>query len=278
MRTGLKRRATARPGTQKEEESAEPSQRKPVGEAPHKRFKALFEGTLGSGEIISIDENAESAQPPPPAPESARTAKVTFNSQTFGSKRKAGELLNIDEEDEDEGGSATSNKKRRTDSPIFPDPQSVESLGNSGGSEPRSQSQSQSQPRVKAEASQNPKVKAGGAIHGSTKEPDQEPQFLQALASRTKTKSKEDQFDREFNRLRIAVPDKKAKVEEELAVWNEVEHDPAVRGNFMVIEYCDLVRKDKGSKAAGKRPEWNGMTNFKKFKKVRRAFLSMVFD
>ncbi|KAG8927210.1 hypothetical protein FRC01_007834 [Tulasnella sp. 417] len=103
-------------------------------------------------------------------------------------------------------------------------------------------------------------------------EPDQDRHFLQALASRTKTKSKEDDFDREFNQLRIAVPDKNKvendRLRKEMAVWNELEHDPNVRGNFMVVEYCDEVfRPSGGSRAKTFNGAWNGQPNFKKFKK-----------
>ncbi|KAF9518667.1 hypothetical protein BS47DRAFT_225433 [Hydnum rufescens UP504] len=104
---------------------------------------------------------------------------------------------------------------------------------------------------------------------------DTAPQFLQALASMKKGKRKEDEFDREFNNLRITLPksgpgadlEKEKDRKEEMQAFDALEKDMNLRGNFMVvIESDDILRKDGGRKESTPVVE-NGKPNFKKFKK-----------
>jgi hypothetical protein len=107
-------------------------------------------------------------------------------------------------------------------------------------------------------------------------QPDRDENFLKALASTKKGKKKEDQYDRDFNELRVAKPTQahlKAAVgvEEDLEAWNTIEKDMDIRGNFMVVmqEIEPRVSREPedGTYRVG-RSEWVGRPDFKKFKRV----------
>ncbi|KAJ4490470.1 hypothetical protein J3R30DRAFT_3422083 [Lentinula aciculospora] len=109
--------------------------------------------------------------------------------------------------------------------------------------------------------------KALGALPG---EPDTDPGFLKAVASTKRGKKTEDDFDREFNKLKISKPELdrgKENPEDQWAILDDFSSDQNIRGNFMVIVEMDVYRDcflDKRSIATN--PEWDGQPNFKKFK------------
>jgi hypothetical protein len=99
--------------------------------------------------------------------------------------------------------------------------------------------------------------------------------FLQAI-SKAKGKKAIDQFDKEFNQLRLAKPGTKAGTNVVKAnVWDAThpdygivsEFDDDMTGNFITIVKRDLFRKDLGQKRVEVLDD--GKPNFKKFKKVR---------
>ncbi|GJJ14274.1 hypothetical protein Clacol_008538 [Clathrus columnatus] len=122
----------------------------------------------------------------------------------------------------------------------------------------------------------NKKTKAKGAAPGK---PDTDPSFLMAMASLKRGKRTEDDFDREFNQLRISKPklaDGGSKENE--APWNlngvdDFERDIGIRGNFMQIVEMDVWRGNQSrsqrssERYQGERVDWEGRQNFKKFKK-----------
>jgi hypothetical protein len=110
----------------------------------------------------------------------------------------------------------------------------------------------------------------------SQAQPDRDENFLKALAS-TKKGKKEDQYDRDFNELRVAKPTQahmKAAVadEEDLEAWDRIEKDMDIRGNFMIVmqEIEPRVPREpeEVEPRRGGRPEWVGRPDFKKFKRV----------
>lgn len=112
-----------------------------------------------------------------------------------------------------------------------------------------------------------------GAVAGK---PDTDAAFLKAIASTKRGKKTEDDFDREFNNLKISKPGlvDNPDPEEEWAVLAEFGDDSGLRGNFMTIVEMDLYRKDDD--AAQQRTinhSWDGKPNFKKFKTARMIFL-----
>ncbi|CAG8657447.1 6579_t:CDS:2, partial [Acaulospora colombiana] len=62
---------------------------------------------------------------------------------------------------------------------------------------------------------------------------DSDEKYLTALATWKKGRKKEDQFDREFNNLKIAKPDRLVELDVEMEAWQMMPKDMDVRGNFM---------------------------------------------
>ena len=123
---------------------------------------------------------------------------------------------------------------------------------------------------------------------------DTDENFLRAVNSTKRGKKLEDDFDREFNLLKIAKPKKAGAVvvgtaaangsagapeaAAAVAPWDAIDDfgDVGIRGNFMVVVEMDIQRGSaKPASAAltntndAAHPEWIGRPNFKKFKTVR---------
>ncbi|KAF8556710.1 hypothetical protein OG21DRAFT_579111 [Imleria badia] len=97
---------------------------------------------------------------------------------------------------------------------------------------------------------------------------DTDPVFLTALASRKGKKTTEDDFDREFNNLRLSKPE--VHREEEAKAWEILgDFDTEarnLRGNFMVVIDLDVFHRNSSYVAATR--SYDGRPNFKKFKKA----------
>jgi hypothetical protein len=130
---------------------------------------------------------------------------------------------------------------------------------------------------------------------------DTDENFLRAVNSTKRGKKHEDDFDREFNMLRITKPKAKNKNnnddddDADLAVsnttvaaapWDEIDDfgDAGIRGNFMVIVEMDVERGSSAKPVLFSRtnesahPEWIGRPNFKKFKSVCILFSLFASD
>jgi hypothetical protein len=101
-------------------------------------------------------------------------------------------------------------------------------------------------------------------------------EFLQAVTKARKGAKALDDFDQEFNALKIAKPKKNGATKvygaglfDPSRIYNSVlDLDTDVTGNFIKIERVNLFRKDKKQDRAVNQ-DWAGRPNFKKFKKVR---------
>lgn len=117
-----------------------------------------------------------------------------------------------------------------------------------------------------AQASRNNfKQRRAGAPTGN---PDTDAAFLKALASTKRGKRTEDNFDREFNQLKISKPEiEREDAQDQYALLAEFGDDANIRGNFMVVVELDVLQQNKRthSSYAG---QWKGKPNFKRFKKV----------
>ena len=121
---------------------------------------------------------------------------------------------------------------------------------------------------------------------------DTDENFLKAVNSTKRGKKHEDNFDREFNQLRITKP-RNVNVdtigsgntvtgvpEADVAPWDAIDDfgDVGIRGNFMVVVEMDIQRGASAKPAPTSRnndvahPEWAGKPNFKKFKMVWMLF------
>jgi hypothetical protein len=124
---------------------------------------------------------------------------------------------------------------------------------------------------------------------------DTDENFLRAVNSTKRGKKREDDFDREFNQLRITKPKKTDRLDstatttatahatgasEAVAVapWDAIDDfgDDGIRGNFMVVVEMDIERGGNAKPVPparinddGTHPEWIVRPNFKKFKTVR---------
>jgi hypothetical protein len=103
------------------------------------------------------------------------------------------------------------------------------------------------------------------------RKPDQDVAFLRAVATKKRGKKNEDQFDREFNNLRISKPDvEEEEREQDYDILADFGDDSGMRGNFMVVVEIDVLRSHgrSGASRIATRPEWAGRPDYKKFKKV----------
>ena len=140
------------------------------------------------------------------------------------------------------------------------------------GTQPQKTQPSMSTPQAKPAEKKKQKTTTASQV-----QPDRDENFLKALASTKKGKKKEDQYDRDFNELRVARPTQahlKAAVgvEEDLEAWKSIEKDMDIRGNFMVVMQEIEPRVPREPEEVGMRregqPKWVGRPEFKKFERV----------
>lgn len=121
------------------------------------------------------------------------------------------------------------------------------------------------------------KIQGKSSTGAAPGKPDTDAAFLKALASTKRGKKHEDNFDREFNNLRISKPDLDHEQQaEDYAVLADFGDESNVRGNFMVILEMDVPEHRTNSRAQSseaERPSWMGKPDFKAFKKVSDCIL-----
>jgi hypothetical protein len=172
-----------------------------------------------------------------------------------GEKRKAGAME--DEDADVDIGDVTVTKKRAVE-----DVNAVQPSTRSG-SKP---------PPAAVVGKPGLKTHKTGAAPGK---PDTDAAFLKALASTKRGKKAEDQFDRQFNQLKISKPGLD-KEEEEWAVLEDFGDDRNVRGNFMVVVEMEVFRKEGGRPGGEVSVDWGQRPNFKKFKKVGSSSVELL--
>ena len=244
-----------------------------------RKFKALFEES-GQGNITSQIDDLES-----PAGGSGGIADTQLpivveeeeeesQPQKQGRKRKASAMEEGAETTSDvaigEAEGSSTSKKRAIET--------VNAVERS--QKPGSQAAMNSNPRTTV-VRENGKNTQKGAVPGK---PDTDPSFLRAIASNKRGKKLEDEFDREFNQLRISKP----TVDVDASVTNNVqwvrewdglddfERDAGIRGNFMQIVELKVWKDNQEQPGAnmrreagfGARLDWDGRADFKKFQRV----------
>ena len=125
-------------------------------------------------------------------------------------------------------------------------------------------------------AAKPPSTLKNGSVPGAQPgKPDTDDAFLKAVASTKRGKKNEDNFDREFNKLKISRPELEREDQEDRqwAVLEDFGDDSNIRGNFMMIVEFDAPRH-RTRAPQERNPEWDGKPNFKKFKKVGMACVS----
>ena len=166
-------------------------------------------------------------------------------------------------------------------------------------SQPRS-TQTQGQGKGQTTAGAKPTSKAATAASKPTSSSDNkldtDENFLKAVNSMKRGKKHEDEFDREFNQLRITKPRNvnvdaidssttaKGIPEAVVAPWDTIDDfgDIGIRGNFMVVVEMDIQRGASAKSAPPARIDdvthtaWTGKPNYKKFRTVWVFFYSFA--
>lgn len=234
-----------------------------------KRYRRLFEGGQAAASLGTIGENSAALAPP--------TALAASDSTR---KRKSADR---DEDGDVDMEEATRPKRRVTSATMSQQPESGQNPSYTEPNLESSQSQSPTQPRTLASSQAH--TRSAGARGAAPGAPDKDNALLDALAQHAqqdqastskdaKSKNKAGKgaaVDKEFSNMRIAEANDKEEASrrraEEMRIWEECERDINVRGNFMVVELVDLVRRNRGPAARSVNPAWEGKPDFKKFKK-----------
>jgi hypothetical protein len=277
-------------------------------EPPHKKFKALFEesdpnrvGQTPSQADLPMSESLTQAETQGvttqgrrskaslvavPEEEEESVAGVSVPPETQGRsqgvKRKAREVDDGDVEMGDEEAAARPVKRRAGREGVVQSQAAPEGTQATTGM--NNAPSSRAFTNASSGTSGTQKSASAGAAPGK---PDKDEAFLKAVASTKRGKKHEDEFDREFNNLRISKPDlQREEAAREWAVLDDFGDDGGVRGNFMVVVEMEVFRKDRARenvvRAGGERMDWEGRPDFKKFKKagvfllLRRRFLNYV--
>ncbi|KAG1824497.1 uncharacterized protein BJ212DRAFT_531036 [Suillus subaureus] len=228
-------------------------------EPPHKKFKALFEASDPKKIILEGSQAFDAAYDNVVGTQNESVTQ-TVRSPAFAPPKQ---LPVVAEEEE-----SLSGPSQRAKSDAFEVPSPVEE---DGGQMPATQTRTKSKVPLSRQPSEQPRTtaKSKKATDGGKHVLDKDEAFLTAVASKKRGKKTEDEFDREFNKLRIAKPD----LQREEQQWTDMgDFDlPNIRGNFMVIvdlevykysdRYREAVTNDTRDSANMNVP------NFKKFKK-----------
>ncbi|ELU41750.1 hypothetical protein AG1IA_04222 [Rhizoctonia solani AG-1 IA] len=232
-----------------------------------KRYRQLFEGVeRAASSVVEVDEGSTI---------SAAASNQPFQSLVSADdtkKRKSADRDDVDMED------VTRVKRRVLASGISQQYSHLDQ--NTTTSEPDPGSQVATKPHLLSTGQAHTRSSVSrGAAPGA---PDKDGALLRALAQTEneaiavsrdgKLKgTKNAPIDQDFANMRIAEEKDKEEASrrraEEMRIWEECERDVNVRGNFMVVEFVDLVRRNRGPPARSINPAWDGKPDFKKFKK-----------
>ncbi|KAG6841643.1 hypothetical protein C0991_008628 [Blastosporella zonata] len=238
----------------------------PVEEPPLKKFKALFEAsgqeTMSSGTFDESTVGSQTHLVPDKSNSQTQSDSQTQSLRSRPGRATAVNLSTLREEEEETQGPyvATRGTKRgledidedvemdnteATAAPSLPKKRAIESVNAvekaTGVAAARASSKPPSSTNKKASTSSH----KAGALPGK---PDQDAKFLKAIASTKKGKKVEDDFDRDFNKLKITKPAlEREEPEEQWAVVADFGDDKNLRGNFMVVvEMPEQPRDDFG--------------------------------
>lgn len=262
----------------------------PSEEPVLKKFKALFEATNDPEQADVLMSQLPVADEPPSQTQSQSEIGVNARKTSVTAHQTLDTISEDTQESQTTNSSSTNTTgKKRKIATDNDDIISVEEAPTASKSQSSSAAPSKKRAIEKVNAvepsSQKPSsttktAKASGALPGK---PDTDPVFLKAVTSTKRGKKAEDDFDREFNKLKISKPEldrSKENPEDQWAILDDFSNDRNIRGNFMVIVEMD-VYKDRfpDKRATANNPEWRGQPNFKKFKRVGSYNMSLIhFD
>ncbi|KAG2155177.1 uncharacterized protein EDB93DRAFT_89420 [Suillus bovinus] len=230
-------------------------------EPPHKKFKALFEASDPNKMILEGSQAFDAAYDNVVGTQSESLTQTMWSPAFALAKR----LPVVAEEEE-----SLSGPSQRAKSIVSEVPHPGEEDGGLPSQMPATQTRMKSKsPMLHQPLQPKAIAKLKQASDGGRHVVDKDEAFLTAVASKKRGKKTEDDFDREFNKLRISKPD----LQREEQPWTDMgDFDlPNIRGNFMVImdlevyKYSDRYR-DAVTNHTRVSANMN-VSNFKKFKK-----------
>ncbi|KAF8634326.1 hypothetical protein AX15_000986 [Amanita polypyramis BW_CC] len=230
-----------------------------------KRHKTLYEDD--KIQDMNVDEMYSQLPVSLPTEASSETLSQTQTQRNFSGPVQAPLLRPLpvvhEEEEETQGTSNTSRGIKRKAEVIYDVEMDIaiskkkKTLGETNAAE--------EQPRTTVQGTSS---KPPSSAKMDTNKLDVDTAFLKAVASTKKGKKKEDDFDRDFNKLKIARPELERQ-EEDWDVVDDFGNDTGIRGNFMVILEMDVPTKDHAQhRTVEMWTDWQDVPNFKKFKKV----------
>ncbi|KAK0200414.1 proline-rich protein [Desarmillaria ectypa] len=251
-------------------------------EPAYKKHKALFDASDPEKAGITFDGTSFSGF------QSGAASHTQSQSETLGSRSSRGGALQPVREEEEETQQSvpegSRGQKRKTvledvemadiEKVLAPTPEAdappakkraIDNV-NAVHRLPTTTIQAEDRTRSKPPSTVRPTKSKSGAPPGK---PDTDDAFLKAIASTKRGKKNEDEFDREFNKLKIAKPElNKENPEDEWKVLEQFGDENNVRGNFMVVVPMEVHGKHGGrTRQTTTNAEWQGKANFKKFKK-----------
>ncbi|SJL06695.1 uncharacterized protein ARMOST_10037 [Armillaria ostoyae] len=267
-------------------------------EPAYKKHKALFDASDPEKAGITFDGTNFSGF------QSGAASQTQSQSETLGSRSSgSGALQPVREEEEEtqqSGPEGSRGQKRKSvsedvemagvEEALAPTPETdappakkraVDNV-NAVQRLPTTTIQAEDRTRSKPPSTVQPSKSKSGAPLGK---PDTDDAFLKAIASTKRGKKNEDEFDREFNKLKISKPElNKENPEDEWKVLEQFGDDDSVRGNFMMIVTMEVTGKHGGrTRQTETNVEWQGKPDFKKFKKkitsrVRPKLVDLVIS
>lgn len=271
-----------------------------VEDPPHKKYKALFDQSDPDRATILKPPGIETSQGSLTQPESPIDFSIT------GARASTNILLPVLREETEEsfadnpGGAVVFNPEDRTQGAKRTLTQRDEDedieMGDQNETDRTSKRRTLSagatissmlQEEGSSNTPQRRALQSGGSIHKDKSKvlkqadkavlqksnKDKDEKFLKAVASTKRGKRLEDEFDIEFNNLKISKPNlERNESAGDLKALEEFGDDGDLRGNFMVVVEMELHNKDKPSRqslrSTATRADWEGRLDFKKFKKV----------
>jgi hypothetical protein len=248
----------------------------PVEQPPLKKFKALFDSS-DPAKMTQEDASSGLGDIPMSGTTAGRTIEHLAQSQMQSNPpivaeqsaaRGSGGLETVAEEEEQGSGENVSAAKRKASN------RDIEMEVDESEPPPPTVMKKRVVETVKTTGTltkrMDPTVSKSHKPGAAPGNPDTDAAFLKALASTKRGKKTEDDFDREFNQLKISKPDLQAEKEDEWAVLRDFGEDRNLRGNFMVVVEMDISCDSSGARARANFTsiDWLSRPNYKKFKKV----------
>ncbi|KAG0708530.1 hypothetical protein DFH29DRAFT_1041101 [Suillus ampliporus] len=237
-------------------------------EPPHMKFKALFEASDPAKMLVEGSQAFDAAYDSAAGTQNESVTQTGRSPALAPPKR----LPVVAEEEESLSGGPS----QRVKSVAFEQVPPVDEDSGLSSQMPATQTRAKSKAPPSRQSSAPPRTatKSKKATDDGKHAVDKDEVFLTAVASTKRGKKTEDEFDREFNKLRISKPDLQRE-DQAWAVMGDFDI-PNVRGNFMVVMDLDVFKNSNSRREVAtndtRDSAFMNRPNFKKFKKKLNGF------